>query len=165
MVTKRAHLYFAIFIGILLSCSWATGQQPPTKKTASAGTTSSVTGYGTGYRGARYEPRDVRDPFLNPLAGKKKDDPDTEIPKGTPPPGIAGMNIKDVELVGISTNGDSRTALFRGADQRVYFLHAGDHFFDGYLKTVSIDAVQMVRATTLRSGKVLTQEITKRLRN
>ncbi len=165
MVTKRAHLYFAVSIGIMLICSWAAGQQSPTKKTASAGTTSAVTSYGTGYRGARYEPRDVRDPFLNPLATKKREDPDSEMPKGNPPPGIAGMNIKDVELVGISENEDVRTALFRGSDQRVYFLHTGDHFFDGYLKIVSVDAVQLVRETTLRSGKVLTQEITKRLRN
>ncbi len=162
---KRVPLYFAILTGTLLICSWAAGQQSPTKKTASAGTTSAVTGNGTGYRGARYEPRDVRDPFLNPLGSKKKEDPDSEVAKGTPPPGIAGMNIKDVELVGISENEVVRTALFRGSDQRVYFLHTGDHFFDGYLKTVSVDAVQLVRETTLRSGKVLTQEITKRLRN
>ena len=116
-------------------------------------------------RGARFEPVARPDPFLNPLLQRKKVDPDEEAPKGTPPAGIAGMNTSEVLLLGISMSPDGKTAAFQGTDKRVYFLHEGNHVFDGFLKAINADSVLMVRETKLRSGKVLTQEITKRLRN
>jgi len=116
------------------------------------------------YRGARYEPNNRRDPFLNPLLLKKAENPDEEVPRGNPPPGIAGMYIKDVDLLGFSISPEGTTAVFRGSDKRVYFLHAGDRMFDGYIKSVSFDSVLLIRESRLRSGKVLIQEVTKRLR-
>jgi Tfp pilus assembly protein PilP len=118
----------------------------------------------TGYAGARYESGNRRDPFLNPLLTRKDQNADEEAPKGTPPPGIAGMYIKDVELLGMAVNSEGQTAAFKGTDKRVYFLHVGDRLFDGYIKSITLDSVQLIHETTLRSGKVLTQEITKRLR-
>jgi hypothetical protein len=105
------------------------------------------------------------DPFLNPLLKRKKSDVDEEVLKSDPPPGIAGMNANDVELLGISMSEDTKTAAFRGTDKRTYFLHEGDRLFDGHLKTIHTNSVLLIRETRLRSGKVLTQEITKRLRN
>jgi hypothetical protein len=105
------------------------------------------------------------DPFLNPLLKRKKSDADEEIPKSEPPPGISGMNSNEVELLGISMSDETKTAAFRGTDKRIYFLHEGDRLFDGHLKTISTNSVLLIRETRLRSGKVLTQEITKRLRN
>ncbi len=114
-------------------------------------------------------PRFVRspspDPFLNPLLKRKKSDVDEEVLKSEPPPGIAGMSSAEVQLLGISISGEGKTAAFRGNDQRIYFLHEGDRLFDGFLKTISTNSVLLIRETSLRSGKVLTQEITKRLRN
>ncbi len=116
------------------------------------------------YNKARYEPSNRRDPFLNPLAKNKDANPDAEVPRGNPPPGIAGMNINDVKFLGTSVSPEGETAVFRGTDRRVYFLRAGDRLFDGYLKFVGADSVQLVHETKLMSGKVLTQEITKHLR-
>ena len=36
--------------------------------------------------------------------------------------------------------------------------------FDGYIKAINLDSVLLIRETKMRSGKVLTQEVTKRLR-
>jgi hypothetical protein len=105
------------------------------------------------------------DPFLSPQNKRKRTDADEELPKGEAPPGIAGMNTTEVELLGLSLSSEAKTAAFRGTDKRVYFLHEGDRLFDGYLKTVHIDSVLLIRETKLRSGKVLAQEMTKRLRN
>jgi hypothetical protein len=118
--------------------------------------------------GLRYQSGTRKDPFLNPLLLRKqlelKLTQDEEVPRGTPPPGIAGMYIAQVMLLGISNSEGQGTAIFRGTDKRAYFVRGGDRVFDGYIKTVGIDDVLMVRETKLRSGKVLTQDVTKRLR-
>jgi hypothetical protein len=117
------------------------------------------------YREARYMGVNRRDPFLNPLLLKKKENPDTEeLPRGQALPGIAGMYIAQVTLLGTSVGEDSRTAVFQGTDQRVYFLHTGDRLYDGYVQSVSSDAVLLVRETTFRSGQTVREEVTKRLR-
>ena len=118
-----------------------------------------------------YEPDKRKDPFLHfappPhqtfVVTKKVED--EEVPRGTPPAGIAGTFIEGAGLEGIVTrSGNRRFAVVRGADNRAYFLHEGDRLFDGYLKTIEKDSVVFVRETLMRSGKTLTLEITKRLR-
>ena len=105
-----------------------------------------------------------RDPFLNPLLRKKSASGDQEIDRGVPPPGIAGTFIAEAELKGISTKEDGRLAILKGNGNRAYFLREGDRLFDGYLKAIHRDSVTLVRETKMRSGKVLTQEVIKKLR-
>ncbi len=115
--------------------------------------------------GVRYDSGNRRDPFLNPLRLKKAaEDLNEEVGRGTPPPGISGMYIEEVALLGVSSRSDGRTAVFRGPDKRAYFLQPGDKLFDGYLKNIGPDSVLLVRETKLKSGKVLTQDVQKRLR-
>jgi len=115
--------------------------------------------------GVPFRPTNRRDPFLNPLLLIKKDKPaDEELSRGLPPPGIAGTYIAQAVLQGISLRGSGRLAVVRGADNRAYFLREGDRLFDGYLKTIDVDSITLVRETRLRSGKILTQDVTKRLR-
>ncbi len=119
------------------------------------------------YSGILYKSDHRRDPFLNPLLIKKdpnKPQEDEEISRGLPPPGIAGTYIAQALLQGISISADGRIAVVRGADTRAYFLREGDRLFDGYLKTIDNDCITLVRETKLRSGKTLTQDVTKRLR-
>jgi hypothetical protein len=116
--------------------------------------------------GAKFEPTDRRDPFLNPLLVSKsaKNIEDEEESRGQPPPGIAGMYIAQVKLQGISSREGSKLAVFRGSDNRAYFLQEGDKLFDGFVKNIGSDSVLLVREARLKSGKTLSQEITKRLR-
>jgi hypothetical protein len=119
--------------------------------------------------GARYENLGRRDPFLNPLLLRKESEQrnkveDEEISRGSAPPGIAGMFVAQVSLLGVSTSTEKRTAVFRGTDKRAYFLQEGDRLFDGYVKKIGTDDVLMIREMQFRSGKVTTQEVTKRLR-
>ncbi len=112
----------------------------------------------------RYNPDNRRDPFLDPLANRKRPvDPDAEAPRGQQPPGIAGMYIAQVRLVGIA-NGETLTAVFEGTDKRSYFLKERDKLFDGYIKKIEADSVILIRETKLMSGKVVTQDVVKRLR-
>lgn len=117
------------------------------------------------YREARYEPMSRRDPFLNPLLLKPKEGrTDEELPRGPAVPGIAGMYIGQVRLLGTSIGDESQTAVFEGTDRRVYFLRAGDRLYDGFVKSIGAEAVVLVRETRFRSGNTTNEEITKRLR-
>jgi hypothetical protein len=116
------------------------------------------------YSEARYISRNRRDPFLNPLLLVKKVDPNAEVPRGEPPPGIAGMYIAQVKLLGTSTSEQGQMAVFLGTDERAYFLREGDRLFDGYLKDITINSVVLIRETLLKSGKTTTKTVTKHLR-
>jgi hypothetical protein len=75
------------------------------------------------------------------------------------------MLINQVRLLGTSFGEDvPPVAVFQGPDKRAYFLQARDRLFDGYVKQVGTDFVLLVRETKLRSGKIVTQEVTKQLR-
>ena len=115
--------------------------------------------------GIQYKAGIGRDPFLNPLLIKKTEKPvDEELSRGLPPPGIAGTYIAQAILQGTSIRDNKRVAVIRGADTRAYFLKAGDRLFDGYLKSIGSDSITLVRETKLKSGKILTEDVTKRLR-
>jgi hypothetical protein len=159
MLRKPSRIWLlALGWAALLITSAASGQTPAKKAVP-------VVESQTRSGGIRFEPGNRPDPFLNPLIQRKsKEDVDEEIPKGAPPPGIAGMSYNEVELLGMSVSPEGKTAVFQGNDKRVYFLREGDRLFDGYVKTITADYVLLIRETKLRSGRVLTQEITKRLR-
>ena len=114
-----------------------------------------------------YDPGTRMDPFLyiapKTAAGRSDDE---EVPRGIPPRGIEGTYIEKAGFEGIivTRNDNRRMAIIRSADNRAYFLREGDRLFDGYLKTIDNDSVVFVRETLMRSGRILTQEVTKRLR-
>jgi hypothetical protein len=117
--------------------------------------------------GVSFNPSNRRDPFLNPLQYSKKNakqNEDEEESRGTPPPGIGGTLISQAALQGISIRRTGKLAVIRGADGRAYFLKEGDRLFDGYLKAIEDDSITLVRETRMKSGKLLTQDVIKRLR-
>ncbi len=114
--------------------------------------------------GVRYVSLGKRDPFLNLLPKKTSKAPEEEESRGPRPPGIGGMLIDQVALLGIASQEGNRVAVFRGSDSRAYFLHEGDRLFDGSVTRISAETVTMLRETKYRSGKVLREEVTKRLR-
>jgi hypothetical protein len=114
--------------------------------------------------GVRYDSAGRRDPFLNVALLKRTERDDEEESRGQAPPGISGMYIAQVKLTGISDRQGARTAVFEGTDKRAYFLQAGDKLFDGFLKGIERDSVSLLRQTKLKSGKIISQEVTKRLR-
>ncbi len=119
----------------------------------------------TARAGVRYASLDRRDPFLSPLGTKKgRKADDEEEPRGPVPPGMGGMFISQIALLGIAGQNDKMTAVFRGTDSRAYFLHEGDRFFDGSLTRIRSDFVTLTRETKYRSGKIVKEAVTKRLR-
>ena len=170
MHTPRTKLLLAA--ALILACTAAAGAQTAKTATASSAAKPAPTAHKPGSTPeapsasvAKYDSRSRRDPFLNPILVRKKESPpDEEIGSGQSAPGIAGMSVTQVALLGVSTRQGGRTAVFQGTDKRAYFLQEGDRFYDGYLKSIADDSVVLVRQRHYRSGKVVTDEITKRLR-
>jgi hypothetical protein len=160
MNMKRLWFFFVLIVWVALLATTSGSQTKPSKAAVIANPELEVPAIAA----PRFDRTNRPDPFLNPLTKRKKADVDEELPRGDAPPGIAGMTSNEVELLGLSLSSESKTAAFRGTDKRVYFLHEGDRLFDGYVKTIRVDSVLLIHETKLRSGKVLTQEITKRLR-
>jgi hypothetical protein len=162
----------AVLRRLTLLLGWAVLMLPVTSTAQQPKAAEAVPKEGTGslessppFVGVRYLSENRRDPFLNPLLLKKEGlATDEEMPPGQIPPGIAGTYIAQAVLVGIAAEDGSRTAVFRGNDNRVYFLHRGDKLFDGFIVNIGMDTVLLMRETKYRSGKVLRQEVTKRLR-
>ena len=137
-------------------------RENPTKAGEATKTVETPVKYST----VHYQSGNRRDPFLNPLLLKKKEkkQDDEELSRGLPPPGIAGTYIAQATLQGITSRNSAKVAIVRGADSRAYFLRVGDRLFDGFVKDIQIDSITLVRETKLKSGKTLTQDVTKRLR-
>jgi len=151
-----------LFLSFLIS-SMAQGTKPAARIKVSQ--TQKIVESPINYAGIPYKPGDRRDPFWHPAKQNKSSKAeDEEISRGLPPPGIAGTYIAQAVLEGISIREDRMSAVVRGTDNRAYFLREGDRLFDGYLKTIQEDSITLVRETKMRSGKTLTQDVTKRLR-
>ena len=164
---KRAGYRWKIFLGwvaILLSAP-ATAQHAKENKKAESGGISRAAESPAVSEGVRYQSSNRRDPFLNPNLGKKEEkQEDEEEVRGLPPPGIAGTYIEKAMLLGTASRDEKQVAVIRSSDNRAYFLVEGDRLFDGYVKNIGGDFVTLVRETKMKSGKILTQEVTKRLR-
>jgi hypothetical protein len=117
------------------------------------------------YSGIRYTPPSGGDPFLNLQRLRKQPlSNDREISPRPISSGIAGTPIAELRFEGTSFNNDRRLAIVRSADGHACFLREGDRLFDGYLKAIQTDSIVLVRETKLSSGKILTQDVTRRLR-
>ena len=162
----RPHCRYALtFLGFLLLFSLCLFGQKKPGKVQEPGTAQNQLEAAPAPATPRYNSGSRRDPFLNPipLSRRVSTDPNAEAPRGPQPPGIAGMFMGQVRLVGIAHN-DNITAVFEGTDKRAYFLQEKDKFYDGFIKKIDVDSVVLIRETNLMSGKVITQEVVKRLR-
>lgn len=110
-----------------------------------------LTGKQTGYR-----PKSIRDPFENPLKKRAQK-------KRLQKPGIAGMLINEVELVGILKKGDEYIAIFNGTDNLGYFLKVNDELEDGRIKEITIETVVFEQRIEDPTAIRKTREVIKRL--
>ena len=155
------------FLGLsILFSGPVLAENAPGPGTTGTGGTRTVIESPVNYGLVSFKSGNRRDPFLSPLSTDKqsKKAEDEEIARGNPPPGIAGTLIAEAILQGTSLRDNGRIAILKAYDSRVYFLREGDRLFDGYVKSIDNDSITLVRETKMRSGKILTQDVTKRLR-
>jgi len=163
MIAARTGI--SLILSIISLTVWAASPVQSTKKASAPSVKKSAVEAPAPVVGVKFDPGNHPDPFLNPnLAKKRSEDPNEEEPRGQAPPGIAGMYIAQVKLLGTVFGEDLPAAVFLGTDQRSYFLQESDRLFDGYVKKIRADSVLLIRETRFRSGKITTQEVIKRLR-
>ncbi|MEW6368956.1 MAG: hypothetical protein AB1714_30375 [Acidobacteriota bacterium] len=74
--------------------------------------------------GYTYNPGGRRDPFVSLLIGRTKGTKER-------PPGLAGMLISEVDLVGIAKDSQGYVVMLAGSDNKTYFVRVGAELADG----------------------------------
>ncbi|HEV2288600.1 MAG TPA: hypothetical protein VGR81_06565 [Candidatus Acidoferrales bacterium] len=100
----------------------------------------------------------TRDPFA-PLV--KTSEPGAG--RGNLPPGIAGLQVATMRLQGMVRTSDSFVAVVANPEDHVYFLHTGDHIFDGVVEKIELGQITFQQESKDAFGRVVQREVTKRL--
>lgn len=114
-----------------------------------------------------YSYRGKRDPFIDLRATQKKTAPSVIQPPpfAKRPPGLSGLLISEVNVVGTAANSTQRIVILRGTDKFTYVAREGSKLFDGYVESIASEEVVFVRevfdtAGNKKSGKVVKQYYT-----
>ena len=85
--------------------------------------------------------------------------------KGTPnlPPGKAGLQVSTLRLDGIVRAPSGMIAVVSNPQSRVYFLHEGDHLYDGSVEKISMDGVSFHEEGKDAFGKPVERQVNKRI--
>jgi len=78
-----------------------------------------------------YDPAGRRDPFVSLAQGIQEEEKSRERP-----PGLAGMMIEELTLVGIVVTSSGTIAIVQGRDKLSYVLRPGTKLYDGEVKDI-----------------------------
>ena len=79
------------------------------------------------------------------------------------PPGIAGLQVATVRLQGMVKTSDGMVAVVANPQDSVYFLHDGDHIYDGVVEKIGIDAITFKQESKDAFGRTVDRDVAKRL--
>ena len=79
------------------------------------------------------------------------------------PPGKAGLMISTVRIDGIVHAPSGTIAVVSNPQQRVYFIHEGDHLYDGEVAKIEADGIVFRQNSKDAFGKPVEREVTKRI--
>ena len=111
-----------------------------------------------------YDRKGKRDPFVNPLQANQKLAPRILPPPpfAQRPPGLSGLLISEVTVVGTAASDVRRIAILRGTDKFTYIAREGTRLFDGFLETITSDEVTFIREVFDTAGNKTTSKVLKR---
>ena len=139
-------------LGLLTWCvsSWAgQGQKPPTNTPAGKQAASTPSSKPV----ASHE----RDPFA-PLIQTGEAGGHLNLP-----PGIAGLQVSTLQLEGMVKTAEGMIAVVSNPQERVYFLHDGDHLYDGVVEKIGLDDIVFRQENKDAFGRTVEREVSKRL--
>lgn len=79
------------------------------------------------------------------------------------PPGIAGLQVATLRLQGLVRGPEGMIAVVANPQDRVYFLHDGDHIFDGIVEKIDMDKITFQQENKDAFGRPVQREVVKRL--
>lgn len=87
-------------------------------------------------QGFTYDPAGRRDPFRSLLVGRPREE------LGMRPPGLRGMGVEELRLLGILKLPEGYVAMVQGTDNLSYLIRAGTALYDG-----SVERIEQGRVT------------------
>ena len=97
-----------------------------------------------------------RDPFESLIGRQNK-------PQANLPPGIRGLQVSTLRLDGIVRAPSGMIAVVSNPQARTYFLHEGDHLYDGSVEKISMDGVSFHEEGKDAFGKPVEHQVNKRI--
>lgn len=79
------------------------------------------------------------------------------------PPGIAGLQVATLRLEGMVKGPEGMVAVVSNPQDSVYFLHDGDHIYDGVVEKIGIDDVTFRQQSKDAFGRAIDRDVSKRL--
>ena len=79
------------------------------------------------------------------------------------PPGIAGLQVATLRIQGMVRTADGMVAVVANPQESVYFLHDGDHIFDGVVEKIGIDDITFRQQSKDAFGRTIDRNVSKRL--
>jgi Tfp pilus assembly protein PilP len=115
---------------------------------------------------ASYDSQHKRDPFQNlaslqikPPAAPRLIDPP---PLSRRPPGLAGLLISEVSVIGTANKADKALVVLRGTDKFTYMALQGTKLYDGFIESVTAEETTFVREVRDTAGNTITSKVVKR---
>ena len=112
----------------------------------------------------QYSSGGQRDPFVNPNVFRKP--AITQIAPPPPlsqrPPGLAGLLISEVAVVGAAASKKRRLAIIKGQDNFSYLAGKGSQLFDGQLTEITDQDVIFTRRIHDTAGNIKIHKVVKR---
>ena len=113
----------------------------------------------------RYTALDRRDPFQN-LANLQVKPPPPRIigppPLAQRPPGLGGLLISEVSVIGMAQQSGRKIVVLRGTDQFTYMAREGIKLYDGVLESIKGDEVTFERTVQDTAGNKISSKVVKR---
>lgn len=99
-----------------------------------------------------------RDPFAALIRASDPSESHTSLP-----PGIAGLQVATVRIQGMIKTSDGMVAVVANPQDSVYFLHDGDHIYDGVVEKIGIDDITFRQESKDAFGRTVDRDVSKRL--
>jgi hypothetical protein len=138
-------------------------QNPPAQPPAPPEEAPSVLAVPKAYR---YSARARRDPFVNPVP-KPKQPANTPPPVVARPPGLRGVLVADAQIAGVVTSREpSMNVVIISAPgaKTPYFGRVGDQLYDGFIKSIQLDAITFAQTAAAGGDEKASREIVRRVR-
>lgn len=114
----------------------------------------------------KYDSQGKQDPFLSLIQAKQDAGP-APIAPAPPldqrPPGLAGLLISEVTVIGTASSPTTTLVVLKGIDQSTYLAQEGTKLFNGYLDKLNGDDVVFVKEDVDINGKKRVSKVNKRL--
>ncbi len=151
-----------LILAVALAAKPVTGQAPARNPVAPATTATPANQIPSlEPNGYDYNPAGRRDPFISLVRRTTQATGTSANPR---PTGLGGLSIEQIRMTGVVKGRQGFSAIVKGADNRTYYVKAGDELYDGNVRAVTADAMFLIQNVNDPLSDAKTREIKRLLR-